>query len=82
MRKSLIICLGLWISILLLTGCWDRKELNDRAIWLATGLDAGKNGGVEISGQITIPQEQSQGGGSGEQKGQNFFNRFSQWEKC
>ena len=45
----------LCISLLFLSGCWDRKELNDRAIWLATGWDAAENGGVEISGQIVIP---------------------------
>lgn len=74
MKKRAVICFGLWMSILLLTGCWDRKELNDRAIWLATGIDVGEDGDIEFSGQITLPsKDQSQGGGGGEQKGQSFL---------
>ena len=61
-----ILCWGVCFSLLLLTGCWDRKELNDRAIWLALGLDLTKNGNTEISGQIIIPSNaQTPGGGGG-----------------
>jgi spore germination protein KC len=61
------------ICFIFLTGCWDRKELNERAIWMATGWDAAEDGGVEISGQIVIPANvQTQGGGGGA-TGQGFF---------
>lgn len=68
------------MCIFFLTGCWDRKELDDRAIWLATGMDVGQKGGIELSGQITIPQDQSQGGGSGQQKGQSFLTISAEGE--
>ncbi len=61
-----VLCFAVCFSLLFTTGCWDRKELNDRAIWLATGWDLAENGGVEISGQIVIPSNvQTQGGGGG-----------------
>jgi spore germination protein KC len=61
-----VLCFAVCFSLLFITGCWDRKELNDRAIWLATGWDLAENGGVEISGQIIIPSNvQTQGGGVG-----------------
>lgn len=70
--KRIVLCFGLSL-LLFLTGCWDRKELDDRAIWLATGMDVGTDGGIEVSGQITIPQVQSQGVGSDQQMTQSFF---------
>lgn len=54
------------LSILVLSGCWDREELNDRAIWLATGWDFGEDEKIIISGQIVAPtnaQTQSSPGG-------------------
>ncbi|MCJ8008407.1 Ger(x)C family spore germination protein [Lederbergia wuyishanensis] len=67
MKKMSAICMVLLISFLFLSGCWDRKELNDRAIWLSTGWDLAEDGEVEISGQIIIPgnlQMQQGGGGT------------------
>ncbi|AZU60053.1 Ger(x)C family spore germination protein [Neobacillus mesonae] len=75
MKKYSVFRFGLCFSLLFLSGCWDRKELNDRAIWLATGWDVAEKGEIEISGQIVIPanvQTQS-GGGSGSASGQGFF---------
>ncbi len=71
--KKIILRLGLCFSLVFISGCWDRKELNEQAIWLASGWDAAKNGGIEVSGQIVIPSNiQTQGGGGGTaQKG--FF---------
>lgn len=63
----------LCISLLFLSGCWDRKELNDRAIWLATGWDATEKGGVEISGQIVIPANLSTQSGSGGTTEEGFY---------
>lgn len=74
MKNKAII--GLSISMLILSGCWDRRELNDRAIWLATGWDVAEDGNIEISGQIMIPanlQTQSGGGGGGGGAGLGFF---------
>ncbi|MCM3570663.1 Ger(x)C family spore germination protein [Neobacillus mesonae] len=73
MKKILVNYIGIWIIILFLSGCWDRKELNDRAIWLATGYDVAENGGVEISGQIVIPANVQTQGGVGGAAQQGYF---------
>lgn len=67
MIRKFALCFLAIFSILLTTGCWDRRELNDRAIWLATGWDAAKEGGIELSGQIAVPtnMQSPSGGGSG-----------------
>ncbi|SFF42659.1 spore germination protein KC [Paenibacillus algorifonticola] len=46
---SLISCLAL------LTGCWDRKEMDDLALVLASGVDLTDEGQVEITLQIALP---------------------------
>jgi spore germination protein KC len=55
MSKKIFQCFIFFLSSLVLVGCWDRTELNDQAIWLASGFDVGKEDGVKISGQIAIP---------------------------
>lgn len=47
----------------LLSGCWDRTEVNDLALIMAAGLDEGKNGGIELSVQVYTPSQASGGGG-------------------
>ncbi|MBM7564886.1 Ger(x)C family spore germination protein [Paenibacillus sacheonensis] len=56
--------------VLLLTGCWDRREVNDLAVVSAIGLDTDPNSrGIVISAQIFVPTPPSstiggaQGGG-------------------
>lgn len=47
-----------------MTGCFDRKELNDRAIWLASGWDIDEENKIKLSAQIIIPSAiQPEGGG-------------------
>ncbi|MFC5449005.1 Ger(x)C family spore germination protein [Paenibacillus aestuarii] len=59
------------VSILLLTGCWDRREVNDLALIIATGIDLGENNQVAVTIQVFIP---SPSGGSQEGNGQgNIF---------
>lgn len=53
---------------LLLTGCWDRVEINDLAIVLATGIDLSEEGEIELSVQLAIPK--AMGGGQGSSGGQ------------
>jgi spore germination protein KC len=50
-------------TILLLTGCWDRKEINDMAFVLTTGLDLEKDGKVRLS--VLSPLPGQMGGASG-----------------
>lgn len=55
-------------SLFLLSGCWDRIEINDLAIVTAAGIDKADDGQVEISLEIFIPKAMagsSEGGGGG-----------------
>ncbi|MGO4109123.1 Ger(x)C family spore germination protein [Paenibacillus sp. YAF4_2] len=58
-------------TLLLLSGCWDRTELNDLALVSATSFDKGENNKILITVQVIIPQNQGGGqqnigsGGSG-----------------
>lgn len=59
---ALILCFSL------MTGCWDRNEVNDLAFVLASGLDLAENGEVEATLQIALPTEMpsgTQGGRTG-----------------
>lgn len=55
----------LLLSSILLSGCWDRTEINDLAIVLATGVDY-KDGQAQLTAQIFIPRK---GGGGSESGG-------------
>lgn len=48
---------------LFLSGCWDRTEVNDLAIVIATGLDITDEGEIELSAQFVNPKEYSVGQG-------------------
>ena len=53
--------------ILLMGGCWDKKEVNDLAIITAAAIDKSDDGRVELSVEIFIPKTMggAQGGGGG-----------------
>ncbi|MCL6547780.1 MAG: Ger(x)C family spore germination protein [Alicyclobacillus sp.] len=62
------------------TGCWDRVEVKDLALVMATGIDRAPTGsGVQVTSQIAIPSGvgggQTMGGGSGGggELGKSFF---------
>lgn len=57
--------LGLGLFCLLLTGCWDRTELNELAITSASALDLDKDKWV-LSFQVIIPSAISGAMGNGE----------------
>ncbi|MED1472731.1 Ger(x)C family spore germination protein [Bacillus salipaludis] len=64
-KKFLIlICLS---ANLFLTGCWDRKEVNDMALVLGAAIDKDKGDSIKLSLQILIPRAVSSGqtGGGG-----------------
>ncbi|MBD0381048.1 Ger(x)C family spore germination protein [Paenibacillus sedimenti] len=46
---ALILCLGLF------TGCWDREEIDDLALVMASGLDLSEDGQLEVTLQIALP---------------------------
>lgn len=64
MRKLVIVLLVIF-NTLLLTGCWDRREINDIAIVLAAGIDKTDNGDICLSILVPIPKMLSNTGGGG-----------------
>ncbi|KOY17474.1 Ger(x)C family spore germination protein [Paenibacillus xylanivorans] len=66
MNKCLQLFLSLAVLLPLLTGCWDRQELNELGIMLGLGVD--KDGDmVKVTAQVVVPNEVSSksGGGKG-----------------
>ncbi len=54
----------------LLTGCWDNKELNQLAIIVGAAIDKEKNNKIKLTVQVFIPQSQSGGQQSSSGKAQ------------
>lgn len=66
MNRCLRLILSFAILLPLLTGCWDRQELNELGIMLGLGVD--KDGDmIKVSAQVVVPNEVSSkaGGGKG-----------------
>ena len=59
----------------LTTGCWDRIEINDLAIVLATAVDQEQNGLIRFSALISLPGNMSgiTGGGGGSGGNQSYY---------
>jgi spore germination protein KC len=56
------------VSTLLLSGCWDRTEINDLAVITAAGIDTKTDKTIQLSVQVFIPRAAGggqQGGGGG-----------------
>lgn len=73
MRESiarLLLFAMLLISCTATTGCWDRVELNDRAILLGWGMDLTKDGHYLATANIVIPGSSRSSGTAG---GENSF---------
>jgi len=49
----------------LLTGCWDRNEINDYAFWIGSSLDLNKDGSIRTGAQIAVPAQFYQKAGKG-----------------
>ncbi|MEK8131293.1 Ger(x)C family spore germination protein [Paenibacillus filicis] len=70
MRNKVIGLLVLTFSLsLLLTGCWDRLELNDRAIILGWGMDLADDGTYMATANIVVPLASKTTGSQGEEPG-------------
>ncbi|NQX46292.1 Ger(x)C family spore germination protein [Paenibacillus tritici] len=65
-KRAVAVCLPLLLVSLLLSGCWERKELNELAFVLALGLDKAENG-YNVTMQVVIPSSISSqnAGGTG-----------------
>lgn len=68
-RRISLVALTLVLSVFVLPGCWDRRELGTLAIVAGVGIDVAPRGQYEVSVQIVKPElvrgGQSQGGGGG-----------------
>jgi spore germination protein KC len=75
MKRWIKVYLILILCLLVTTGCWDRRELNDLGMVLGWGMDLNKDGTYLASAQIAIPSKLSGGGGggSGTTLGQGFY---------
>lgn len=75
-KRTFALFLLICLTSMVLSGCWDRAEVNDLALILAAGMDKGKKNNVELSVLIFIPQPQQSGQGSemssGNSGGQSF----------
>ncbi len=61
--KRLLCLISLCGMILLLSGCWDRLEINDLAIVTAAAIDQIDENTIELSIQVIIPKDLSSGNG-------------------
>lgn len=61
--KKISILLLVVMNTVLLTGCWDRIEINDIAIVLAVGVDKTDDGDICLSLLIPTPKKLSTSGG-------------------
>lgn len=63
MMKSLRVMLSLIVILPLMSGCWDRQELNQLGIMLGLGVD--RDGDmIKVSAQVVVPREVAKGQGS------------------
>ncbi|WP_138750931.1 Ger(x)C family spore germination protein [Paenibacillus sinopodophylli] len=54
-NRSLFCIAALITCLCLLTGCWDRKEMDDLALVMASGVDLAEDGQLEVTLQIALP---------------------------
>lgn len=73
MIRCCTICFLIVIPLLFTTGCWDRRELNERAFAIATGLDLADDGSVIQSYQFALPAKL---GGPNQSKGEKAYTFF------
>ncbi|PDM41088.1 MULTISPECIES: Ger(x)C family spore germination protein [unclassified Geobacillus] len=50
------------VHLILLSGCWDRTEVNDLALIVGLGIDQTKNGEIRITVEIVVPKSIGGGG--------------------
>lgn len=60
------------LVIVILSGCWDRTEINDLAFVMGTALDLMEDGNLECTLQIAIPSS-AEVGMTGGESGNKFF---------
>lgn len=75
MKNRIFICITFILMLSMLTGCWNRRELNTLAVIQAVAIDRMEDGGVSLTfqllkpGEVKAPAAGRAGGGGGEGKG-------------
>ena len=64
--KSIFLLIPTCGSLLLLSGCWDRVEVDKLSIVTAAAIDKTDNNQIELSIQVFIPKTFTSGGGQRE----------------
>ncbi|KRF43697.1 Ger(x)C family spore germination protein [Paenibacillus sp. Soil787] len=65
--------IGILLIPLVITGCWDRMEINDIGLVMGTGLDLLEDGNIRATLQISVPSPSSQTTGGSSKEGDRFF---------
>ncbi|WP_274649525.1 Ger(x)C family spore germination protein [Paenibacillus humicola] len=66
-----ILCIGLLSILLIISGCWDRREINDIAFISGSAIDLTDDGNLVGSVQVALPAS-----GQGSPSGGNAQDRF------
>src|SRR5690606_8291091 len=66
--RRVAIVLSMVTPLMLISGCWDKKELNEVAVVIGVGVDLNPDGRFEVTAQVIKPTTQgtSSGGGGSE----------------
>lgn len=67
--KSILLILTCALLQSVLSGCYDRREIDDLAYVMAVGFDKGKTNALRMTLQIAVPTEIGGGGGGGDGSG-------------
>ena len=63
--KKFLLVFFYCVSTILLSGCWDRVEVNDLSIVTAAAFDQTEDNKIELTLQLFAPKSLSSGGGQG-----------------
>ncbi|MEH7390822.1 Ger(x)C family spore germination protein [Bacillus sp. JJ1474] len=80
MKRNILIMIILISFLIILSGCWNRRELNELAIVMGMGIDKSEDQFV-VTAQVVIPGEIAKKGGGGgktpvvvyQEKGETIF---------
>jgi spore germination protein KC len=76
LRRRAVLLAAAWPFLaLLLTGCWDRTELNDMAFAMSSAVDKEQDGSYRVSYLLPLPGQMGgpSGGGGGTAGGQESY---------
>ncbi len=63
--RRVAIALSMLAALMLVSGCWDKRELNEVAVVIGVGVDLAPNGEFEVTAQVIKPTTQGANSGGG-----------------